>query len=334
VTVALLVILVAGSLIYGRARLDHVLRSEAELPLLRVAIIQGGLEPDVRGRGALEHYLEATERVLRQGKADLIVWPEGAASGDSWLPFDLDPERNPHGAEWARKEARSLLVKAVSAWGTPLVTGGTGFSATRIPRLSNVLVVFMPGEAPRFYEKNHRLFLGEKVPFLDLMPESIQSRFENVGTLAAGIDQPKFQLGPVTFRGLICYEAVLPGYVRHCSAGVDFLCNVTEDVWYGRTAHVPQHVSVLRLRAIESRVPIVRCANMGPSGVMGMSGRFDRGARAFAPEERIVALRAGSLRSVYSQWGHFLPWILLAVPFARGAFLLARRRESPVRPAA
>ena len=44
------------------------------------------------------------------------------------------------------------------------------------------------------------------------------------------------------------------------------------DGWLGKSAGPYQHFELAKLRAIENRVPIVRCANTGISGVINSIG--------------------------------------------------------------
>jgi apolipoprotein N-acyltransferase len=321
-------VLTAGALGYGALRLDHVLRLEEAAPRLRVALIQGALPPERRGREGLQYYLEATERALGRGAVDLVVWPEGAISGAEWPPFDLTPQTALRGVRGG--QAAVALARKVEELGVALVAGGTGYDATRQPPVSNVLAYFHPGRLPAFYEKNIRVPGGEYVPLLEHLPESWRRQFAHIGTLAAGTTNPLLSLGDRSFRSLICYEAVLPGYVARTAEGADFLVNITEDVWYGRTAHIPQHVSVVRLRVVENRTPVVRCTNMGPSGVFTLSGRF-RGSRAvFEPAEDLVAFGARRLPTMYGLWGRFLPLGLLCVAVSRWVLERIRsRRQLP-----
>ena len=174
------------------------------------------------------------------------------------------------------------------------------------------------------------------LPFQEYIPDWILDRID-VRTIEAGAESPIFQLDigsgkPQRFRTLICYEAVLPGFVRSQSGGIDFFVNVTEDIWYGRTAHVPQHTSVLILRAVENRMPVVRCCNMGPSGVVGVTGRFDRSERIFEPEVMFKELRPGRMWSLHRAGGYRFPLAMLLIALSRFFIKLrARSRSAPER---
>ena len=273
-----LVALLAGANVYGALRLESVRRFEATRPALEVMIVQGALQSEQRRDQGLRIYQERTAearaaRRKRLGEAakpvDLLVWPEGAISAPG-TAFDLTPGADPWG--WFRLRGVPPLALDV-----PLLGGSMGVVKGRRPVQSNISVYLEPDKEPRFYEKMIRVPFGEVVPGLDLLPEAwIRKWGIRVGTLAAGTENPPFLLGETPFKNLSCYEAVLPAFCREHALGAEFYVNITEDIWYGRTAHVPQHTSVLILRAVENRMPVVRCCNMGPSGVVGVTGRFER----------------------------------------------------------
>lgn len=327
--------LIAASLAYGAVRLREVERLEAEAPRLRVAIVQAALDPRERKARAFDVYREATRELLSRSPADLAVWPEGAAAGEGVFPFDLAPEANrPVRERWRDPDAGSLLQALAEELRTPIAAGGTGLDASRRPPWSNVLAYARPGEPLIVYEKNWRLPLGEVVPFLDLVPEGLRERLGLVfvGTIAAGRTNPLAPCGPHRFRSLICYEATLPGYVARSAAGADFLVNITEDAWYGRTAHIPQHVSVLQLRVVENRIPLVRAANMGPSGVFGITGRLEHPTRIFREDRAVAELKVLSLPTAYRSWGRHLPLAALLASIAAAARFGIARRFSRGRP--
>src|SRR5207245_10704634 len=111
------------------------------------------------------------------------------------------------------------------------------------------------------------------VPWVERVPLVPWSWFRRVpgrarwsGGFAPGRDLPVYGTGIGRFGVLICYESAfedLPrGYRR---AGADFLVNITNDAWFGRSAGPYQHASHLVLRAIETRLGIARAANDGIS---------------------------------------------------------------------
>jgi apolipoprotein N-acyltransferase len=285
-----------------------VQKARKAAPSFRAVLVQGFRDPRERGEQSLAFYVNASREALSAREADLLVWPEGA---DPW-PIDLtrgvDPWRVHRAAEPAAPRAL-----AAGPFKVPLVTGGTGFDAHRLPRLSGILLYVRPGEPPLFYEKNIRMPFGEVIP---LVSDSLLERLGvPVRTIARGTDNPALPFRGKTFRSLICYEAVFPGYFRRAAEGADFLVNITEDMWYGRTAHIPQHASVLRLRAVENRIPLLRVSNVGPSGVFDLTGSFHGGQKVYEEEVVFVEWRAASLPTVYARGGHLLPRRSSSSPF-------------------
>jgi apolipoprotein N-acyltransferase len=318
-SLACLAAAVIGLLVYGPRRLAALEEARAEAPAFRAILVQGFRDPRERGEDSLRFYIEATKRALAEGEADLIVWPENA---DPW-PFDLTPGSEP----WAFHRAAEVVPPRrlhLEPFPAPLVAGGSGYNDRRVPRFSGVVFYRRPDEPILFYEKNIRMPFGEVIP---LVPESLLQRLGvRVRTIARGSDNPGMPFRGKTFRNLICYEAVIPAYFRSAAEGSDFLVNVTEDMWYGRTAHIPQHASVLRLRAVENRIPLIRVSNVGPSGVFDLTGAF-RANDVYAADVVRVEWKAARFRTVYSRGGHLLPRVLLAVAIARGLLVLARSRR-------
>src|SRR3989449_8847368 len=68
------------------------------------------------------------------------------------------------------------------------------------------------------------------------------------------------------FGVMICYESAFEDLARgYRRRGAEFLVNITNDAWYGRTAGPYQHAAHLVMRAIETRMGIARAANDGIS---------------------------------------------------------------------
>jgi len=63
---------------------------------------------------------------------------------------------------------------------------------------------------------------------------------------------------------LVCFEDSLARETRSLAlAGAQILVNLTKDAWFAQTAGAAQHLANARFRAIETRLPLLRCANTG-----------------------------------------------------------------------
>ena len=71
----------------------------------------------------------------------------------------------------------------------------------------------------------------------------------------------------------ICYESVYGEYcTEYVRGGAGFLTVITNDAWWGDTPGYVQHLSYSRLRAIELRRDVARCANTGISAFIDQRG--------------------------------------------------------------
>jgi len=79
------------------------------------------------------------------------------------------------------------------------------------------------------------------------------------------------------FLPLICYEVIIPEHIQQYYASgknPDFMVNVTQDGWYGKTIETYQHYELGRLRAIEHRRVLIRATNSGSSGFVDLLGNY------------------------------------------------------------
>ena len=75
---------------------------------------------------------------------------------------------------------------------------------------------------------------------------------------------------------LICYEIIFPGAVADRQERPEWLLNITNDAWYGRSAGPYQHFAMTRVRAVEEGLPVIRAAGTGISAVIDPLGRVQR----------------------------------------------------------
>ena len=75
------------------------------------------------------------------------------------------------------------------------------------------------------------------------------------------------------FSPLICYEVIFPGAVIDATNRPDWLLNVTNDGWFGRSPGPYQHFASARFRAVEEGLPLARAANTGITAMVDPFGR-------------------------------------------------------------
>jgi apolipoprotein N-acyltransferase len=236
------------------------------VPGVRLRLVQPNIGQKEKWAGDLR--LRHFERHLEMSLADRdgvthVVWPETA------VPWDV--ARSP--------EVRRALAAAVPPGGLLLTGAPRVEDGPEGPRYFNSLVVLDDsGTVLATFDKFHLVPLGEYVPAGRLLRAILP-----IDTIAEGMSDFTPGPGPRTLSlpglppvaPLICYEVIFPGDVapREPAARAQWLLNLTNDAWYGRTAGPHQHFAIARTRAVEEGVPLVRAAGTGISGVVDPWGR-------------------------------------------------------------
>ncbi|MBI3252299.1 MAG: apolipoprotein N-acyltransferase [Candidatus Omnitrophica bacterium] len=292
--------------------------------VLRVSVVQGNIPQDQKWNAQIKDIIfEKYKRLTFMSaveKSDLIVWPETS------FPGYLEDE------PVMAAELRSVIRQS-QTW--VLVGAPTLGDLDRGLKFFNSAILYNPvGEEVRRYSKLHLVPFGEYVPFEPLF--GFIRHFVEIGRFSPGAERTIFQISSryrknkvtVKFGALICYEDIFPGLVRgFCRDGADFLVNITNDAWFGKTAAPYQHAQASVFRAVENRVNVVRATNTGLSCFISPEGRIlatvnDKGSEIFVTGHQGHDLALKKDRTFYTRFGD----VFLLVP-ALLAFLAFRERS-------
>jgi len=268
--VMVLLPLLYSMLLFSRDGADS--RAEGQL---RVTLVQPNIDPHgkwVRSNSVdiMERYYRMSKIAVRDNRPDLVIWPETAipfSIFDSDYLFDLQ-----------------LLQGALRQWQVPLLTGfvdvvhsGEGGHGEAY----NASMLLEPGNGvPWIYHKMHLVPFAERVPYVEYFPWLGNATFSLSGIRGwgKGGDASVMKLssshGKIVIANIICYESIFPSFVTEfVRKGARMLTLVTNDGWYG-TSYAPyQHLAIGRLRCIENRRAMARCANTGLTVVLDKFGR-------------------------------------------------------------
>ena len=130
------------------------------------------------------------------------------------------------------------------------------------------------------------------------------------------------------FGTLICFEVIFPDLVRRfVKNGAEFLVNITNDGWYGKTAASSQHIAMVAFRAVENRVPVVRAANTGISGIIEPIGKIGKETGIFTTAYVLGEINIGSsIKTFYTRYGDLFAYICCVVSLLLILSLIWRRR--------
>ena len=162
------------------------------------------------------------------------------------------------------------------------------------------------------YDKAHLVPFGEYLPYHEWLGKI---GLKKLTQLQGSFDEGP---GPVTmspagvpsFSPLICYEIIFPEHVVVESERPDWIVNVTNDAWFGTSSGPYQHLSQVRLRAVEQGLPVARAANTGISAVINAYGRVIVEKPLNTEGVLDVALPRPLAPTPYARFGD---WILLGL---------------------
>lgn len=241
---------------YGAWRIPRIPLRQTDV----MALIQPNIGFDEKWEAAradseVGTLLALSRRARALGRPGLIIWPEAALPGYLFQQEGWD----------------STIARFVREGRTPILTGGlhAEFPGGQLATFNAAFFFDSLGhwrDHP-VYRKRALVPVVERVPFVPV------SWFRHVpwlgkwsGGFGRGTELPVYAAGVGRFGVIVCYESAFEDLPRrYRAAGADFLVNITNDAWFGRTAAPYQHASHLVLRAIETRMGVARAANDGIS---------------------------------------------------------------------
>ena len=246
----------------------------------RLADASNATVPEVRLRLVQPNITQADKWKLELREANMM------AQIELGLAPPLDGERAPTHVIWAETSApffienhnawRKLVGRATPPGGLTIL-GAPRAIAPSAPgqnfKVANAMLALdEQGQVVASFDKFHLVPFGEYVPFSDWLPLDKITQGQGAFTPGPGPTTLRLKgLPPVS--PLICYEIIFPHEVTDSHDRPQWLLNLTNDAWYGKTAGPHQHFVSARLRAVEEGLPTVRVAFTGISGIVDGYGR-------------------------------------------------------------
>jgi len=234
-----------------------------------ITLIQGNIPQDIKWKPEFlkqnfDKHVWLTTEASNRNKSSLIVWPEGSVPGP--LRHDL-----------YFLNAISTLARETE---TPLLIGSSEYPkfGSREFRSQNwynsAYLVSPKAGIERQYNKIYLLPFAEYRPYKDSFPWP--SRYvSRGGDFIPGNEYTIFNISGSKFGVVICWESIFPELFRQfVREGAQFMVNITNEAWFGKTAAPYQFVSMNVFRAVENRVSIARSANTGISCFIDPFGRI------------------------------------------------------------
>ncbi len=311
---SLLFFFISAFIIYGQWRLSQ----ERPGATLRVSVIQGNIEQDRKWDPAYQDAVMETYSNLSlqavSSSPNLIVWPETS------VPFFFGTDK---------KYTENLTVLQ-SRLGAYLLFGSVLVKEKGKERhlLSNsALLLGESGNVVYIYDKIHLVPFGEYVPLQKIL-FFIDKLVVGIGDYIPGNRHEIAETPFGEFAPLICYEVIFPGLVRKFYLnGGDFIVNMTNDAWFGRTTGPYQHFSIAAFRAVENRKPLIRAANTGISGFIDSNGRIIAETSLFQQAILTTEIKTDRTLSFYTKYGDLFSYVCIVFSIILLANILSRARR-------
>ena len=223
----------------------------------------------------LDLALRQSTVVTERTPVDLFVWPEALVMRD-----------------FRKQKTLTRLQDFTANTQVPLFTGsartdretGEGFNSSAL---------IQPNGDFEIYDKMKLAPFGEYIPLESWL--GFMQGLGAAGGTKSGDEAKVFDVGSRQMSPLICFEVLFsPMAEARRQLGADFLVVVTNLGWFGKSNILPQKFEIARFRAIETRLPVVQCANTGISGVIDPYGRIELVNGVVTPQGNFLTWREGA----------------------------------------
>ena len=286
-------------LVYGAVRIHQVDERVAHAPRINVGLVQANMGVFAKREDAQEgdrRHREQSAQLEREEHPDLLVWPESGFA--HYLPRDVV------------NVSDSVFRNQVH---TPTIFGGLSLDVppSGDPIAYNTAFITDElGNVRGTYDKTYLLAFGEYLPLGETFP-SLYRISRNSGHFTRGSHVRPMPFGPYRISTLICYEDIIPAFVRHAvnEANPHVFVNITNDAWFGNTSEPWIHFALSKFRAVEHHRFLVRSTNSGVSAVVDASGRVVRHSGVYVRENLTASVAMLQGKTVYEFVGDWPGWL-------------------------
>jgi apolipoprotein N-acyltransferase len=248
---------------------------------------------------SIEKEREASNGVSsKQGKVDLIVWPESPAPF-----FTSDPLFREPVSQMARTAHTWVVAGAIGT--NPAMQDNSSHSEV----FNSATLISPEGEWRTRYDKVHLVPFGEYLPFPRLFAFA-GGLTKEVGEFESGKSRAPLTAGNTRLGVFICYESIFPGEVREfAQQGADVFVNLSNDGWYGDSGAYAQHLNQTRMRAIENDRWILSTTDTGVTASIDPYGRTVAGLPRKERGALVAPYALTSVTTFYTRHGDWFAWL-------------------------
>ena len=284
-----------------------------------VSILQPNLDPWLEKFKYNNSQLADNFLALADPKADLIVAPETAISryveinDFVYIPAYAILKR------YAKQHQTHILTGVDFIHWYPKNSSQIPDTANKTKRgrwydMYNSAVLISPADSLQIYHKSKLVVGAEYTPFRKILMPLIGDWVTKTIGVSMGSNVSQKEPGVFTVPGtkikvapIICYESIYGAYVTgYVKKGANLLAVITNDGWWGDTEGHRQHLSMARLRAVETRRDVVQSANTGTSAYIDQTGAVIKRLSYNKRGSLTVKVHLNEIRTFYVEQGDYL----------------------------
>jgi apolipoprotein N-acyltransferase len=325
----------AAVMVYGVIRMHQVDAAIAAAPRLDIGLVQPNFAYSVTGDESREEILRQLNALQEQSRrlqgngAQLLLWSEG--SFPVAVPRDFSEDFAPDSPIQIRR-----------GFDVPTIIGADMYDAAHDDAYNSAILLDRSARVAGHYDKVRLLAFGEYIPGIEAFPWLRKLLPDGAGRFTPGSGPGTLTFhspagGTLRLAPLICYEDILPAFVR--SVGrlrPNLLVNLTSDSWFGADTEPWEHLALSVFAGVELRVSMVRAVNSGVSALIDANGRVvnktyaDDPYRRPRPSDGIVVstpIMSGA-PTIFTRVGNLFAYLCLAASITALGISWRRRRAA------
>lgn len=318
IVVGILLIIVVPN-VYGFIRIpqfsDSALKDDDRID---IALVQANIDPwDKWSTDAFDQialHVKLQNQFLNENpKPDMFVWSETA------IPYcNIDVNSRPYRLDFLREYLDRYNISLLTGFSEIYFFGKKDNAPVTAKPFrgdslqyyqaynSAIMINSRDSSMPDIYRKMKLTPFSERLPYVDIISFAAGWFEWNVGisNWGKGWEQKTVTLKKNNTRiaPIICIESLHPDFIADfAKLGAQIFIIITNDSWFNHTFGPEQHFNIARMRAIENKRFVARCANSGISGFISPIGTILKTAPSYKQTVCDLSIPKVNILTLYSR---------------------------------
>ena len=181
------------------------------------------------------------------------------------------------------------------------------------------------------YDKIKLVPFGEFLPFENILSKiglkKITQGYQSYSANKNKREVIDLNLNNFSFIPLICYEIIYSGKINNYNQKNNFIINISEDGWFGKSIGIEQHFSHAIFRSIEEGKNLIRASNNGITGYINPVGEIIKKLKSTEKGMIVLDYFYKPINTVFGKFGNkiFVYFIIFYIIFIFFIKLIEKR---------